>query len=86
MSQGELRRGPSPEADYSDGLDLLVWIFVGISVWIFGRAGRSSWSKASDKPTAGSCCGPKKLQAGQRPAATTAACAVTVDDVITYPF
>ena len=30
--------------------------------------------------TAGSCCGPKKLQAGQRPAVH---CAVTVDDVIT---
>ena len=58
--------GVGPNA--STGVVVGVWI----GCWIFGRAGRPNWSKASDGRTdgltAGSCCGPKKLQAGQRPA------------------
>ena len=45
---------------------------VAVTVDVFGRAGRSKCGQRlhrTDGLTAGSCCGPEKLLAGQRPAA-----------------
>ena len=58
---------------------------VAVTVDVFGRAGRSKCGQRllTDRLTAGSCCGPEKLLAGQRPAAGhdvhCAVVAVTVD-------
>ena len=47
---------------------------VAVTVDVFGRACRPKCGQRlhqTDGLTAGSCCGPKMLLAGQRPAATT---------------